>query len=106
MLLSTFEAPGRPVPNKLDGGCVVRSEEYSMWTVLRTAIQMGGASLLPWKQNKITPRRWHSSVVWEDTWTPIILLLKEFSPAQRMRDARRRLMSKGQLDGYHGENWR
>jgi len=84
----------------------VRSEEYSMWTVLRTAIQMGGASLLPWKQNKITPRRWHSSLVWEDTWDPIILLLEEWDPRSGIAERRRRLMLKGFSNGHYWKDWR
>lgn len=82
-------------------------KEYKMmWLALRAAIQMGGASLTEWRQNKITPRRWHACLVSEGTQQNLSLIEGIEAPRSGMRDARRRLMSRGQYYGYHWKDGR
>lgn len=78
----------------------------SIWSALRAGIQMGGACVIDWKQNKITPRRWHAFLVWEDRIQMLSLIEGIEAPRSGIAERRRRLMTKGQIDGYHWKDRR
>jgi len=84
----------------------VRTEEYSMWTVLRTATQMGGASL-PLSQAV-------EDFIWavacrldeEDTQQIISFIQRSISPAQRIAEREPFLTLEEIEDGDYWENGR
>jgi len=75
-------------------------------TALRTEIQMGGVRSITVEEAE----DYLSAVAFllsdEDTYKCIALIFRGLSPAQRIAELRRRLISKGQEDGYHGKDRR
>lgn len=75
-------------------------------SALRAAIQMGGAWVIfvQAKEDLCTPVAFSTCA--ERRVQFFCFQRRIGSPAQRMRDARRRLMLKGKFDGSHGEDRR
>ena len=85
---------------------MIVNNQKTMWSSLRSQIQMGGAWLpVPGqKEDYRTPVAFY--MLRKDTRYPRHFLLRETSPTQWIAEHRRRLMKKGLSDGYYREDWR